>query len=443
MLRITGNASRFCDRISRRSLLRWGSLGLAGLTLPTLLRQRAKAGTTGGGLKDKSVILFWMGGGPSHLDMYDLKPAAPLEFRGDFKPIATNLPGVQISEHMPLQARLLDKLTILRSVTHDDPNHGPASHMLLTGRKAPGGVDSNLFPSLGSVVAKMRGANAPGLPPYVVLPKEGGFGKAAYLGAAYNPFAPGSDPAEKDFKVQDLQLPGKVSASRLSDRHALLKQLDTVRRDLDTQDVSQSMDSFYRDALEMITSHKAQQAFDLRRENDATRERYGQHDWGQSTLLARRLVESGVTFVTVYMNGWDTHSDNFNGLKNKKLPKYDQALSALVEDLHARGLDDRVLVMAFGEFGRTPRVDTGQAGRGHWPGAMSVVVAGGGLKMGQVVGRTDSHAEYPVERPISPHDVLATLYDVVGVDPKHAFFDAANRPLPILSEGKPIVELTG
>jgi uncharacterized protein (DUF1501 family) len=289
----------------------------------------------------------------------------------------------------------------------------------------------------------MRGANSPGLPPYVVLPKEDGFAKAAYLGAAYNPFTPGADPAEKDFRVRDLELPSAVDLGRLTDRHALLKDLDTVRRDLDTQGVASSLDSFYGDALDLITSRRALEAFDLGKESPQLRERYGQHTWAQSTLLARRLVESGVRFVTVYMNGWDTHAENFKGLKNKLLPVYDQAMSALVEDLHERGLDDQVMVMACGEFGRTPRIDTAFSGRAHWPGAMSVAIAGGGLKMGQVIGKTDPRAEYPAERPLSPLDVLATMYHVVGVDPKHAFLDNGQRPLQILPGGQPIAELVG
>jgi uncharacterized protein (DUF1501 family) len=281
------------------------------------------------------------------------------------------------------------------------------------------------------------------LPPYVVLPKEDAFGKAAYLGAEYNPFTPGTDPNDKDFHVHNLQLPARVDGERLEGRRSLMKDLDNLRRDLDTQDTARSLDSFYGHAFDMITNRKALEAFDITREAVSLRDRYGRHTWGQSTLLARRLVEAGVTFVTVYMGGWDTHTDNFRSLKNKNLPRYDQALSALVADLHDRGLNERVLVVACGEFGRTPRIENGQAGRHHWPGAMSVALAGGGLKMGQVIGSTDARAEFPNSRALSPHDVLATLYHVVGINPNEVFHDAAQRPLSILPEGRPIAELVG
>lgn len=443
MIDILGPSSATCDKISRRTLLRVGALGFAGLSMPNLLRQRALAAGVGP-RKDTAVILVWMGGGPSHIDTYDLKPSAPLEFRGDFKPIPTNVSGIQICEHLPLQAKVMDKMAIVRSVTHNDAGHGSASHTLLTGWTAPGGVIDNLAPSMGSVVAKLRGGRVEGIPPYVALSeKEAPFSKAAYLGPSYNPFSPGGDPNLPDFQVRNLGLPATVDHRRLNDRHALRKELDTIRRDLDTQGTAQSLDKFYLDALEMITNPKARDAFAIDKESVRLRDQYGRNTWGQSALMARRLVEAGVTFVTVYMNGWDTHSDNFKGLKNKQLPKYDQAISALVSDLYDRGMHERVLVVACGEFGRTPRIDAGQSGRGHWPGAMSVLFAGGGLQMGQVIGTTDAHAEYPDTRPLAPNDVLATLYQVAGVDHRHVFYDEAKRPKMVLADGEPIRELVG
>lgn len=442
MIDILGSSSTCGGKISRRTVLRVGALGFAGLSLPDLLRQRA-LGATAEPKKDTAVILVWMGGGPSHIDMYDLKPSAPLEFRGEFKPIPTNVGGIQICEHLPLHAKVMDKMAIARSVTHNDAGHGSASHTLLTGWTAPGGITDNLAPNMGSVVAKLRGSRVAGIPPYVTLTeKEAPFSRAAYLGPSYNPFNPGGDPNLPEFKVRNLGLPATVDQSRLHDRHALRGQLDTIRRDLDTQGTAQSLDTFYRDALEMITSPKAQDAFAIEKESARLREQYGRHTWGQSALLARRLVEAGVTFVTCYMNGWDTHSDNFKSLK-KKLPVYDQAISALVSDLYDRGLHERVLVVACGEFGRTPRIDSGQSGRHHWPGAMSVLFAGGGLKMGQVIGSTDAHAEYPNTRPLSPQDVLSTLYQVAGVDQRHVFYDEARRPKAVLPEGEAIRELVG
>jgi hypothetical protein len=290
----------------------------------------------------------------------------------------------------------------------------------------------------------MRGANATGLPPYVCVPDRPACANAAYLGAAHNPFAPGGDPSDEGFRVRDLSPAPRVDLGRLRDRGALLQQLDTLRREVDLRGDAEGYDRFYRDAMEIVTGAAGRAAFDLAQEDPRLRDRYGRHTWGQSALLARRLVEAGVTFVSISTGGWDTHGRNAGGgfpeLKSDLLPRYDQALAALVDDLAARGLDRKVLVVACGEFGRTPRVNA-LAGRDHWPGAMSVVFAGGGLRMGQVVGATDSKAETPRTRPIGPQDVLATVYHVLGIDSRHVFYDAGRRPIPILNEGKPIAEL--
>ncbi len=440
MLDFVGRGPRDCDGVSRRSFLKVGALALGGLSLPGLLRRRAAA-APGSAAPRKSVILIWLAGGPSHIDMYDLKPNAPAEFRGEFRPIATSVTGIQVGEHLPRQARVMDKLAVVRSAYHTNAGHGMGSQWMLTGYQPTIEVNDNIYPSTGSVVAKMRGPNEPGLPAYVNLPRVLSLGKAAYLGASYNPFAPDSDPNSDGFQVRNLRLPGVVDARRLGRRRELLRELDNIRRDIDARGDIGGLDTFYREGLEMVTDTKAQRAFDVRREPAKLRERYGRNDLGQCCLLARRLVEAGVTYVTVQAGGgWDTHADNFKQLKDTLLPKYDQALAALVEDLCDRGLDRDVLVMAMGEFGRTPRVNGG-AGRDHWPGAMSVVYAGGGLRMGQVIGTTNATAEYPTSKPATPGCVLATMYQVLGIDYKHAFYDQAQRPLPILSEGELIADL--
>ncbi len=441
MLEILGRSYCTCDGLTRRDVLRVGALGLGGMTLPNLLRHQALATESGQPVKKKSVILVWLAGGPSHIDMYDLKPHAPAEFRGEFRPIATNVSGIEFSEHLPMQAQIADKLAIVRSAYHTNAGHGMGSQWMLTGWQPTIEVSDNIYPACGSVVAKMQGANDPNLPAYVNLPRMLGLGKAAYLGASYNPFAPDSDPNSDGFQVRNLKLSGRVDVARLDRRRGLLNSLDTIRRDIDLAGDIVGIDEFYRHGLEMVTNTKAVQAFDIKQEDAVLRERYGRNDLGQSCLLARRLVEAGVSFVTVQAGGgWDTHGDNFKGLKDNLLPKYDRAVATLVGDLHERGMQDDVLVMSFGEFGRTPRINPG-AGRDHWPGAMSVLYAGGGLKMGQVVGSTDSKAESPTSKPATPGCVLSTMYHVLGIDHKHVFYDQAKRPLAILAEGEPIADL--
>jgi hypothetical protein len=426
--------------LNRRSMLKVGVLTLGGLTLPGLLQARAASGSVA---NRKSVILVWLAGGPSHIDMYDLKPNAPAEVRGEFKPINTNVPGVQVGEHLPLQAKIFDKLSVVRSAYHTNAGHGMGSQWMQTGYQATIEVNDNIYPSTGSVVSKLKGSNEPGLPAYVNLPRKVSFGNAAYLGASYNPFAPDANPNDPNFQVRNLKLPGRVSAERLEARKKLVNDIDTIRRDIDLKGDVSGFDTFYRDAMEMVTSAKAMNAFDVNKEPVKLRDRYGRNDLGQSCLLARRLVEAGVTFVTVQAGGgWDTHGNNFTELKRRLLPQYDAGVSALVEDLHDRGLSDGVLVISFGEFGRTPKINK-DAGRDHWPGAMSILYAGGGLKMGQMIGTTDSTASYPTSKPYTPGCVLSTMYHVVGIDHKHVEYDDAKRPLPVLSEGDPIKELVG
>jgi len=292
-------------------------------------------------------------------------------------------------------------------------------------------------------VAKARGPNVPGMPAYVSLPRRQLLGAAAYLGAAYNPFTTESDPNAPNYEVQNLNLPRGIDAARLNDRQGLLRGLDRLRADFDRHAELAGLDKFSRDALEIVTSSRAQQAFDISREDAATRDRYGRTSVGQRCLLARRLVEAGVTFVTVLSGGeWDTHVNNFSILKNQSLPPFDCAVAALVSDLYERGLDRRVLVLVTGEFGRTPLINA-QAGRDHWPGAFSVLFSGGGLRVGQVVGATDSRAMYPITRPYSPADVLATVYDFLAIDTRQEFHDHSGRPIRLLSDGEPIAELAG
>ena len=430
-----------CSSASRRSFLRIGSLGIGGMTLPNLLRMQNAAADDGKPVRKKSVILVWQAGGPSHLDMYDLKPTAPTEVRGEFRPISTNVNGIQISEHLPLQAQMMDKLAIVRSAFHTNAGHGMGSQWMLTGYQPSIEVNDNIYPSVGSVVARLQGANDPGLPAYVNLPRQLGMGKAAYLGASFNPFSPESDPNSDGFRVQNLKLPGRVDASRLRRRQGLLGQLDQIRRDIDLKGDIDGLDTYYRDAMQMVTNDKAIEAFDIKQEDDNLREEYGRNDLGQSCLLARRLVEAGVSFVAIQAGGgWDTHGDNFKQLKDNLLPKYDRAVATLVKDIHQRGRQEDVLVMACGEFGRTPRINPG-AGRDHWPGAMSVLYAGGGLKMGQVIGSTNDKAEYPTSKAASVGCVLSTMYHALGVDYRHVFYDHGRRPLPVLNEGQPIADL--
>jgi hypothetical protein len=441
MLNLFGIRIRNCDGVSRRNFLQVGTLAAGSLTLADQLRTNTAAADAGRPVQRKAVIQVWLAGGPSHIDMYDLKPNAPAEFRGEFKEIDTNVSGIRISEHLPMQAAMFDKLAVVRSGTHTNAGHGMGSQWMLTGYQPTIEVNDNIYPACGSVVSRMQGPNSPGMPAYVNLPRRLGLGNAAYLGASFNPFAPDDDPNNEGFRVRNLKLPGRVSESRLERRRGLLSEVDAIRRDVDTKGDLVGLDKFYRDAMEMITSDRAMKAFHIQAEDPKLRDQYGRNDLGQSCLLARRLVEAGVSYVTIQAGGgWDTHGDNFAQLKNNLLPKYDRAVATLVKDLHDRGLADQVLVMTFGEFGRTPRINGG-AGRDHWPGAMSVLYAGGGLRMGQAIGTTDARAEYPATRAASPGCLLSTMYHTLGIDYQSVFYDQGRRPLSILSEGRPIEDL--
>lgn len=441
MRKMTGEGALGRVGVSRRGVLRSGVLGLAGLSLADILRFRAEAGS-GTATRDTSVILIWKGGGPSHIDLWDLKPEAPAEYRGEFKPIATNVEGISIGELLPLSARQMEHFSIVRSVTHPDSGHESASHYLLTGYRPTNDIPAQEMPSYGSIAARVRGPRRPGLPAYVTLPKTPRSAGAGYLGVAYNPFDLGGDPNSERFSVRNLTLPSGIDLGRLGGRRRLLDAIDTFRRDSDRSGLMDGLDAFTLKAFEMVTGPSARKACAIAEEDMATRDLYGRNPLGQAMLLARRLVEAGVTFVTVDAGGWDTHANNFERLKSKNVPPFDQAWAALMQDMHRRGLFQDTLVLVWGEFGRTPRINPG-AGRDHWPGAQSVVLAGGGFGMGQVIGTTDAKAEAPRDRPITPEDVLATMYHHLGIDTEQEFDNEAKRPLRILNSGEPIRELLG
>jgi hypothetical protein len=438
MFSIRGKQYRSCDGISRRDLLKVGALSLGGLGLADWMRLSAQADPSQ--RKDLSVILLWQGGGPSHLDMWDLKPEAPSEFRGTFSPIPSAVPGYQVSEHLPYSARVVDRLAILRSVSHPDSGHQSASHMLLTGYKPTNDIPFNEVPSYGSIVSHELGSKNAGFPAYVTLPHSGPGMAASYLGVAYNPFETLGDPSSDSFSVRNLKLPNGLSIEQLDHRMTMLKQFDRMRRDTDASGLIAGMDAFTQQAWNLVTSPAVQEAFNIGKEDTKLRDRYGRHDWGQNMLLGRRLVEAGVRFVTVDIGGWDTHANNFEGLKQRLLPKFDQSFATLIEDLDQRGRLDNTLVLLWGEFGRTPRINA-NSGRDHWSNVMSVVMAGGGLKRGVVLGESDPRAEFPKERPLTPQDVLATMYHLLGIDRHKTFSNDASRPVEILNYGEPIHEI--
>lgn len=424
---------------SRRAFLRVGSLGLAGLTLESVLRQRARAADGSTVTRSTAVIQVVLGGGLTHLDSYDPKPDAPREYRGDFNAIATAVPGVSLCELLPGQARLMDRMAVIRSLHHDTSDHLAGTHWIMTGFPPADQVArSNERPSVGSVAAKLRGSNAPGLPPYVGVPTVPTFGQASYLGTGSNPFGIEGDPAQ-GAGVRNLLPPQGMTLDRIDNRRRLLARLDRLRRNRDTSGAMTGLDTFAAQAFEMVTGPTAGRAFDLEREDPRLRDRYGRTRFGQSCLLARRLVEAGVTFVTVSEGGWDHHGQVFASCR-RQLPGLDAAVSTLVEDLHDRGLAEQVLVVVWGEFGRTPRIN-GNAGRDHWPGAFSAVLAGGGLRMGQVVGSTNSRGEQPTERALRPEDLIRTVYAVLRIDPLHEFASDSGRPMPVMNLGRPISEL--
>jgi hypothetical protein len=469
--------TRFCSGpLTRRTALKAGTLslgsgglGFAGLGLGDILRLQSQAAAPPA-VRDRSVIFVWLPGGPPHMEMYDLKPEAPSEYRGDFKPIDTTVPGIQLGELLPLQAKLAHRLNIVRSVAHQFADHGGGHKRFMTGRdpKEPTGF-VNDFPAVPSMISKLVGQRRQGMPNYVSGVDSGrqgidvfSFG-SAYLGPAAHPFTVVGTPGDKDFQLPSLApLPGLDG--RMQDRVALMRQFDRLRRNVDASGTLAAMDEFNRRAIDMISSDNARRAFDLALESEALRDRYGRNAYGQRLLMARRLAEAGCTFVTAVLEhphsdqmpkcgtyNWDSHAVNCHLFDDARWrqPLYDQAVTALIEDLYARGLDRRVLLVVTGEFGRTPRINyrvgtqTGvmQPGRDHWPNAMSLIASGGGMRTGQIIGATNAKGEHPIERPLSPNDLWATMLSFLGINSEHTFPDHAGRPLPILSDGKPIAEL--
>lgn len=458
MIRIDAGRTnvRYCDGHTRRSFLQLGMAGLGALSLPQLLRAREVSAATAK-RQDTSVILLWLDGGPSHHDTYDPKPQAPREYAGIWNPIPTKVPGFQVSEMFPLQAQVADRFSVLRSVHHNSGDHFTGGHWMLTGRGGVNGaMKAGQYPFFGAIATKMTGARQPGMPPYVAVPyamsigiRPGYFG-GNYLGVQHDPFQTESDPSRDNFSVRNLNLPGGLDLDRLESRRLLHSHFDGWRRAADQSGMMEAMDRFESQAFEMVTGERARSAFDIAAEDDVVRDRYGRNSWGQSTLLARRLVEAGTTFVTCHFGGWDSHWNHQERME-QYLPKVDQAVSALFEDLTDRGLLDNVLVVVMGEFGRTPKMNDGgnggpplskgTPGRDHWGQAMSVLMGGGGVRGGQVVGSTNRLGEVPQDRPLRPGDIHHTIFRVLGVDPDIAFENHAGRPIPAIDHGAPIEEL--
>lgn len=466
MLRIGGGLTRLCDGLSRRDVLRLGALGPLGLGLPQLLRAEATA-VPGASSRATSCILLFLQGGQSQLDTLDPKPNAPEQIRGEFQSIASRIAGVRLSEYLPRLASLADKFALIRSMTHRASNHNPATYYALTGMPpvrdiAQSGTTPEDYPNPGAVLSRLL-APQRAVPPFVQLsrPQVGdanrqtGGQNAGFLSAAFDPLKVTGDPNEDDFDVEELSLPEAMTAGRMDDRRTLLQTVDRAFAPLDNRPELERMSVYYRRAYQLVTSREARQAFAIHSEPAALRDRYGRNTFGQSLLLARRLVEAGVRLVTVYWGGplnnpdtfWDTHSDNFSKQRDVLLPPFDQCLSALLEDLEQRGLLESTLVLSMGEFGRTPRVglvtannSTDSTGRDHWPNCYSILAAGGGVRGGTVVGRSDGYTSFPAERPVTPEDLVATLYDALGVDAHTEIHDRLGRPFPA-TRGQPVREL--
>jgi Protein of unknown function (DUF1501) len=440
--------------LTRRQWLKVGGLGLSGLSLAQLLQLEAQANSRGLRPPARSVILLFQFGGPSHLDTFDPKPAAPREIRGEFAPIATRVPGIQFSEHLPRLAGIADKFALVRSVQHNRANHNPGAYYSLTGReplsdRVTANASAVDFPHPGSVVAYLDRRRAQ-VPPFVALPTmiaDGPFRTpgefAGFLGKMYDPLWVLRNPNRKDFNVDELSLPPEVSNGRLADRRTILHELDAQSRLADQLAAVQGMNAYQSRAADLLTSPATRKAFAIHDESDKLRDRYGRTTYGQSVLLARRLVEAGVRFVTVYyspgIDGWDTHAANFKILKGSRLPHTDETVSALLEDLDSRGLLQETLVYWTGDFGRTPRINR-NAGRDHWPPCQTVLMAGGGIPGGQVYGASDRIGAYPRENPVRPDDITATVFRALGFAPDSLIHDQLGRPMPI-SAGQPIPAL--
>ncbi len=441
--------------MGRRSMLKAGLAGMAGLSLPSLLQAKAAVAETGQTpLRQKSVILIWMTGGPSHIDTWDVKPNAPTEIRGPFGVISTALPGIQFCEYLPKQAAMMDRMTVIRSVDCRFSNHEPNMVMQTANLAAEPRTnrEADKFPALASIIARQRAPQTKRLPPYVALnmKSRSHIAWGGYLGRSFDPFL-GNDVGRL------FELPGGLTTERLESRRLLTADLDRLHRDLDLSGSMDSIDRFTRQAIDLVAGPVARQAFDVSQESDAMKAKYGNHEWAKQALLARRLVEAGVSFVTIDLSHhgasgtWDTHGDNippyggiWNGLR-PLLPVFDHLITTLVSDLSERGLLDDVLVLAMGEFGRTPKIGTQGStdGRDHWPVVMSMTIAGGGLRHGQVIGATERDAGQIKERPVTPGDLAATIFQHMGVPRDVTYLDNRGRPRFVIGNGQPIPELFG
>jgi uncharacterized protein (DUF1501 family) len=452
---------------SRRQFLKMGALTLAASGVQGVVPWKLRAQDGRDTLPDTSVILIWLPGGPPHMEMYDMKPDAPAEYRGEFRPVHTVVAGIDVCEYLPLHTRVADRFTIIRSIAHSFADHGGGHKRFLTGRdpRQPDGF-VNDHPMVGSMVAQCRLGRQAVVPNYVAGIDRGrdgidvfSFG-SAYLGPATHPFMVSGDPSEASFQIRNLQ-PAAALAQQLDERLTLLNSLDMLNPATDASGGMDAMDTHRRRALGLLNTPAARRAFDLSREPIRVRERYGMHRYGQRALMARRLVEAGASFVTMVMENpslpgqsfpqdvtynWDSHAVNCHIFTDcrYRFPMYDRAVTALIEDLYARGLDKKVMLIVTGEFGRTPRISysNGRPGRDHWPQAMSLLVSGGGFRMGQVIGSTNARGEAPRDRPLTPNDLWATMFRHLGIDHERtSFLDHSGRPMPILPYGTPIAEL--
>ena len=438
---------RNCDGFGRRDFLQVGiGSAAAGIGLSQLMGLRAQAAQRAGKASPDEVrcILVWLDGGPSHHESFDPKPGAASEVRGELNPINTRVPGVQFSECVPKLAAINDKFTVVRSICHKDPNHGGGNHYMMTGAPTPVPVNCGAFvsfhPSFGSVVSSQRGVQA-GMPAYMSLPRQSRSGGPNFLGAEHAPFIVGGDPNREGFRVRDVVLPRDISEGRAKTRRDLRASLDRLQRirDQAAQDPTLEFDSYYHQGIDLITSPTAQAAFDIDSESGKVRESYGRNQLGQRLLMARRLVEAGVSFVTCYYGGWDHHETIFKRL-GTHMPPLDQGIAGLISDLDERGMLDTTLVIVLGEFGRTPKINA-RGGRDHWPHAMSVLLAGAGVPRGQVVGATDRDGAYASENLYSPEDFAATLYTKLGIDPNLLLHKKDGRPVRLVNGGRPMREL--
>ncbi|MCA9118625.1 MAG: DUF1501 domain-containing protein [Planctomycetaceae bacterium] len=446
MLQITsGSHQKLCDGFNRRRFIQLGTLGLGGMSLAELMRREANA-STGKHSSKRSVILIWQHGGPSQLDTFDMKPDQPSEVRGPYESIATSLPGLRICELMPEHAKVMDKCSVIRSFTHGNGDHWAAAHWLLTGYTGANGSDRiPRNPSMQAIASHLLGPRRPGVPSGINI-NDGGFGfhGGAYLGVAHNPFRIGDfsygneagrlpTGSDESFKLVD-----GLSAERVLNRVSLADQFDRIRRDVDQSNTFDNLDDINRQAQEVILSGRARKAFDLSDEDPKLRELYGP-GWGEQALLARRFVEAGVRFVTLNTGYWDDHG-NIKGRLDDKLPRHDKAVGVLIKDLADRGMLDDTLVVTAGEFGRTPVINKDQ-GRDHWPQAQSILIAGGGFRHGQIIGSTNSKAEHPTSRPVSPADFNALVYHALGLKPDDTINNLAGRPTHLAPGGTVPVEL--